>query len=150
MNQPDSFRKWWTNGVHGYETGEYGRAYTLAKEAWEAACAEQDAAYERLKDACECPPDVPLKNWVRMLHSTASGVWEKEGGITNMNCPINEQTRDGWISGRCCFLLPDGKTCHRHGDVSEEVERFRATGRMTLENVMRKRKGWALLGKGGD
>ena len=63
-----------------------------------------------------------------------------------MNCPINEQTGDGTIVGRCWFHLPDGKTCHQHGDVSDEVARFNETGHTTLENAMRKRKGWPLLG----
>lgn len=64
-----------------------------------------------------------------------------------MNCPIIEQTGDGTRCGRCCFHLPDGTTCPRHGDVSEEVKLFREEQRMTLENVMRKRKGLSLLGK---
>ena len=58
-----------------------------------------------------------------------------------MNCPINEQTANGYVCGRCWFHLPDGKTCPRHGDVGEEVERFEETGHTTLENIMRKRKG---------
>ena len=65
-----------------------------------------------------------------------------------MNCPIKEQTADGSPCGRCWFHLPDGKTCPRHGDVTEEVERFKETGHTTLENVMRKRKGLSLLGIG--
>jgi len=64
-----------------------------------------------------------------------------------MNCPINEQTADGYNVGRCCFYLPDGVTCPRHGDVRPEVDRFNETGHGTLENVMRKRKGLRLLGK---
>ncbi len=58
-----------------------------------------------------------------------------------MNCPINEQTADGVVVGRCWYHLPDGVTCPRHGDVSVEVERFCETGHTTLENVMLKRKG---------
>jgi hypothetical protein len=64
-----------------------------------------------------------------------------------MDCPINEQTGDGATCGRCCFHLPDGITCPRHGDVSVEVERFNREGHITLENVIRKRKGLPLLGK---
>jgi len=63
-----------------------------------------------------------------------------------MNCPINEQTGDGVSCGRCWFHLPDGKTCPRHGDVADEVRRFKETGHTTLENVMRKRKGLPTLG----
>lgn len=53
-----------------------------------------------------------------------------------MNCPINEQTGDGTIAGRCWFHLPDGKTCPRHGDVTVEVKRFEETGKLTLERLM--------------
>ena len=63
------------------------------------------------------------------------------------HCPINEQTADGDCVGRCWHTLTDGKTCPRHGDVSDEVRRFEETGRCTLENVMRKRKGLPLLEK---
>ena len=62
------------------------------------------------------------------------------------HCPINEQTADGVACGRCWYYLSDGKTCPRHGDVQEEVERYRQTGHLTLENVMRKRQGLPLLG----
>lgn len=64
-----------------------------------------------------------------------------------MNCPINEQTGDGRICGRCRFYLSDGFTCSRHGDVSVEVRHFKATGKTTLENTMRERKGKPRLGK---
>ena len=70
-----------------------------------------------------------------------SDLWDK-------NCPINEQTGDGRVCGRCYFYLPDGETCPRHGDVSVEVEKYRKTGHTTLENVMRKRKGLSQLGTG--
>lgn len=43
--------------------------------------------------------------------------------------------------------MEDGKTCPRHGDVLVEVEIFEKTGKTTLENDMRKRKGMKLLGK---
>ncbi len=64
-----------------------------------------------------------------------------------MNCPINEQTGDGATVGRCWFALMDGRTCPRHGDVAAEVQTFEATGKTTLENDMRARKGWRLLGQ---
>lgn len=44
------------------------------------------------------------------------------------NCPILEVTVDGHSAGRCWFHLPDGKTCERHGDVSEARELYVATG----------------------
>lgn len=64
-----------------------------------------------------------------------------------MNCPIMEQTGDGKVCGRCWFALDEGTTCPRHGDVTEEVNRFRETGHYTLENAMRRRKGLPTLGK---
>ncbi len=55
------------------------------------------------------------------------------------NCPINEQTADGAIVGRCWFYLKDGKTCPRHGDVSKAVERYTNNGgRLTLESEHKK------------
>lgn len=63
-----------------------------------------------------------------------------------MNCPINEQVADGHNVGRCWYHLPDGKTCPRHGDVEVEVKHFEETGKCTLENKMRERKGLKLLG----
>lgn len=71
-------------------------------------------------------------------------------GRFDVNCPIIEQTADGHTCGLCCFHLPDGVTCPRHGDVTEEVVRWEQERRGTLENVMRKRKGLPLLGKGDD
>jgi len=67
-----------------------------------------------------------------------------------MNCPINEQTGDGSICGRCYFHLPDGVTCPRHGDVADKVRYFVKTGRTTLENTMRRRKKKSLLGRSTD
>ncbi len=61
------------------------------------------------------------------------------------NCPILEQTADGVCAGRCWHLLTDGE-CPRHGDVREEVRQYCETGKGTLENTMRKRKGLKLLG----
>jgi len=60
------------------------------------------------------------------------------------SCPINEQTGDGMTCGRCWFFLKDGRTCPRHGDVSVEVERYKRTRKLTLENVMRTRKGLSI------
>ena len=50
-----------------------------------------------------------------------------------MNCPINEQTADGYLVGRCWFHLKEGKFCPRHGDVSKAVEVFNEIGKLTLE-----------------
>jgi len=61
------------------------------------------------------------------------------------NCPIKEQTGDGAIVGRCCYHLPDGITCPRHGDVSEYVKRFDAGAGLTLENSMRRDRGESRL-----
>lgn len=82
--------------------------------------------------------------WSLSRHGPRAGERGAEGG-EGVNCPITEQTADGHNVGRCWFYLPDGKTCPRHGDVSDEVARFEATGRGTLENVMRNRKGLSLL-----
>lgn len=57
-----------------------------------------------------------------------------------MNCPINEQTADGHLVGRCWYHLPDGITCPRHGEVSNEVLHYMATGKCTRENEMLARK----------
>uniref|UniRef100_A0A6M3LHB1 Uncharacterized protein n=1 Tax=viral metagenome TaxID=1070528 RepID=A0A6M3LHB1_9ZZZZ len=62
-------------------------------------------------------------------------------------CPILEQTADGYNVGRCWYYLPDGKRCWRHGDVEVEVKYYLETGKCTLENKMRQRKGLQLLGK---
>lgn len=69
---------------------------------------------------------------------------EYEEGL--MTCPIREQTGDGTVVGRCDYYLPDGHTCPRHGNVFEEVVRYKLTQLTTLENVMRKRKGLPQLG----
>lgn len=63
------------------------------------------------------------------------------------NCPILEQTADGVNVGRCCYHLPDGQTCPRHGNVAVEVAENISTGKCTLENRMRKRKNLPELGK---
>lgn len=60
--------------------------------------------------------------------------------LFNSNCPINEQTADGVIVGRCWHYMSDGKTCPRHGDVAIEAKYYIDTGKLTLENKMRKRK----------
>lgn len=65
---------------------------------------------------------------------------------TMANCPINEQTADGTVVGRCWHHLPDGCTCPRHGNVSPEVKVFEEERRLTLENDVLARRGEALLG----
>lgn len=64
-----------------------------------------------------------------------------------MNCPINTQTADGGMMGRCWYHLPDEKTCPVHGDVSVEILHFNETGLCTIENKMLERKGLPKLGK---
>lgn len=56
------------------------------------------------------------------------------------SCPIHEQTADGICVGRCWFHLPNGKTCQRHGDVSEAVEKYKQTGKLTLETNHKRQK----------
>ena len=51
------------------------------------------------------------------------------------NCPINEQTANDEIVGRCWFYLKNDK-CPRHGDVSNAQRRYIATGELTLENEL--------------
>ena len=62
------------------------------------------------------------------------------------NCPINEQTGDGICFGRCWHHLEGGLWCPRHGDVAEELKRYEVTGRLTIENDLRRRQGRSLLG----
>lgn len=52
--------------------------------------------------------------------------------ITPNNCPIIEQTADGCWVGRCCFFCQED-ICPRHGDVKDELKRYRATGQLTFE-----------------
>ena len=47
------------------------------------------------------------------------------------NCPIRERTADGVSVGRCWFWLGDDETCPRHGDVSEQVKKFKETGSLS-------------------
>ena len=56
----------------------------------------------------------------------------KHDPILPNNCPINEQTADGVIVGRCFYYLPDGRTCPRHGNVEAAVQHYHATGKLTL------------------
>jgi len=51
-----------------------------------------------------------------------------------MNCPINEETSDGALVGRCWFHLENGKTCERHGDVSAALIMFKSTGNLVNES----------------
>jgi hypothetical protein len=67
--------------------------------------------------------------------------------MTFKHCPIYEQTADGTRVGRCWHTLSDQYDCPRHGDVAAEYAHFLFTGRLTLENRMRERKGLPLLGK---
>lgn len=55
-----------------------------------------------------------------------------------MTCPVNEQTADGDVVGRCDFYLPDGKTCPRHGNVEVAVRFYRETGHLMLERVLQR------------
>lgn len=50
------------------------------------------------------------------------------------NCPVRERTADGVNVGRCCFHLPDGKTCSRHGNVEAAITLYRESGKLTDEN----------------
>ena len=59
--------------------------------------------------------------------------------MSNNSCPIIEQTGDGTRVGRCWFHLRDN-VCPRHGEVKEEIERYRKTKECTLENDMRKKR----------
>jgi hypothetical protein len=47
------------------------------------------------------------------------------------NCPIREFAGDGVPVGRCWTYLGEGTVCSRHGDVSEAVKRYKATGKLT-------------------
>ena len=49
------------------------------------------------------------------------------------NCPILEVTGDGVPCGRCWYYLYDGKTCPRHGDVSEAVKLFKQENKLSRE-----------------
>jgi hypothetical protein len=53
------------------------------------------------------------------------------------NCPINEQTADGYVVGQCCFSLDEELTCPRHGDVSFETKEFNKNGTLTIESKQR-------------
>lgn len=53
------------------------------------------------------------------------------------NCPILEQTGDGEKVGRCWHYVGGVKNfqiCPRHGDVSEALERYDETGKLTLDS----------------
>ncbi len=54
------------------------------------------------------------------------------------NCPVREHTGDGDPCGRCYFHLADGKTCPRHGDVSDAVRTFLASGKLTNDFALKK------------
>jgi len=73
---------------------------------------------------------------LKTVSDALNNVHETTSRISVCNCPINEQTGDGTLVGRCWFYLEDGKTCPRHGDVSKAVEKFKETGNLTLEYEM--------------
>lgn len=83
------------------------------------------------------------------MTETAAPVDRLVGQWVCFHCPIMEQTADGVTCGRCWFALSDN-VCRRHGNVMVEVQRFQSTGKCTLENEMRKRKGLILLGDCGS
>lgn len=57
-----------------------------------------------------------------------------ENCVHPQNCPINEQTADGDVVGRCTHYMADGKTCPRHGDVAKAVAHYFEYGELPLEN----------------
>ena len=52
-------------------------------------------------------------------------------------CAVLERTRDDAELGRCHMPLKDGKTCPRHGDVTEAMVRYRTTGELTDERELK-------------
>ncbi|KZX57764.1 hypothetical protein A3709_19265 [Halioglobus sp. HI00S01] len=58
------------------------------------------------------------------------------GDRKTVNCPVNEQTANGEVVGRCYFHLQDGFTCPRHGNVEAAVAYFEKTGKLTLESKL--------------
>lgn len=85
-----------------------------------------------------------MRNFLITLFGLKSQPEQKSPHIGN--CPINEQTGDGVMVGRCWFSLNEKYHCPRHGDVSEELKHFNETGELTLENKQRERNGKPLLG----
>lgn len=53
----------------------------------------------------------------------------KEEFSHQTTAPSRERTADGKSVGRCWHHCPDG-ICERHGDVIEELEAFRETGKL--------------------
>ena len=56
------------------------------------------------------------------------------------NCAVLEQTGDGITCGRCFFYVVDG-VCPRHGDVRAVQERYKTTGKLTLEDKLEASRG---------
>jgi hypothetical protein len=50
------------------------------------------------------------------------------------NCPIRERTADKVSVGRCWCWCVDGQ-CPRHGDVSNALEHYRKTGKLSEYNT---------------
>lgn len=57
------------------------------------------------------------------------------------NCPIRERTADGVSVGRCWHYCPKG-VCPRHGDVSNELQIYQTTKRLSEDpkNTREERK----------
>lgn len=85
-----------------------------------------------------------MRNFLITLFGLKSQPEQKSSHVGN--CPINEQTGDGHMVGRCWHSLENGTICPRHGDVSIEIAHFNETGELTLENKQRERSGKSLLG----
>lgn len=62
--------------------------------------------------------------------------WEGSQCKSFRSCPICEETADGVSVGRCWLRLEEGKTCPRHGDVSEAVSTYMRTGELTPESEL--------------
>ncbi|NIV02803.1 MAG: hypothetical protein GWN55_16020 [Phycisphaerae bacterium] len=43
-------------------------------------------------------------------------------------CPLIEVDGDSKECGTCCFHMPDGKTCPRHGDITPYLEEGKKEG----------------------
>lgn len=57
----------------------------------------------------------------------------KTTDIDARNCPIRQHTADGVSCGRCWYYVGEGpvKTCPIHGDVTQVVKHYVATGHLT-------------------
>ena len=52
------------------------------------------------------------------------------------NCAVLEVTGDGETCGRCWYYVGEKDVCPRHGDVSDVMQKYRETGKLTLETEM--------------